>query len=185
VSVELQPIGPHRRAVLENLFQLYVHDFSDFMAAQVELGEDGRFPPYPPLDHWFEGAQDRPASLIRVEGRIAGFVLVNRISHSGLPLDWNVAEFFVVRKYRRGGVGMAAAHRLWRDLPGRWEAAVARRNTPALGFWRRAIADFEGVAGIEELDIQNEHWNGPVLRFVSPVTQKTDALRAGAQAPNP
>ena len=163
--VELEPIGAPERPVLENLFQLYVHDFSDFMASQVELGDDGRFPPYPPLAAYFEGRHDHRPFLIRVDENLAGFVLVNRTSHSGLPLDWNVAEFFVVRKYRRGGIGTQAAHLTWDMLSGRWEAAVARLNTPALGFWRRAVAKYPPACEVEELDRNDELWNGPVLRF--------------------
>ncbi|HEY3694883.1 MAG TPA: acetyltransferase, partial [Phenylobacterium sp.] len=45
-----------KRQTVENLFQLYVHDFADFwVTRQIELGEDGRFPPYPPLAaYWSE-----------------------------------------------------------------------------------------------------------------------------------
>lgn len=162
--VALEPIGP-RRAALENLFQLYVHDFSDFMASQVDVGEDGRFPPYPPLSAWFDGTEDHPGFFIRVGGTLAGFVLVNKISHSGLPLDWNVAEFFVLRKYRRDGIGAAAAHAVWAQFPGQWEAAVARRNLPALAFWRRAVSTYPGAHEIDELDVMSELWNGPIVRF--------------------
>lgn len=163
-AVTLDPIDPARRPVLENLLQLYIHDFSDFLASQRELEDDGRFPPFP-LDGWFEGAADRRPFFIRVDGRLAGFVLANRSSHSGRPVDWNVAEFFVVRKHRRGGVGTAAAHRLWRMFPGVWEAAVARRNLPALSFWRRTVETCPGVSQIEEGDYATEDWNGPILRF--------------------
>jgi predicted acetyltransferase len=164
-DVTLEKAGPERRATLENLFQLYVHDFSDFMAPgnQVDLQEDGRFPPYPPLEaYWREPGHE--VLLIRVAGALAGFALVNPFAHSGLPIDFSVAEFFVARNHRRAGAGFAAATELIRARPGLWEAAVARRNTSALPFWRRVA---EAVAGsaVEELDRDDAHWNGAILRF--------------------
>jgi hypothetical protein len=41
-----------QRPALENLFQLYIHDFSEQWAdrAEGEIEEDGRFAPYPYLE---------------------------------------------------------------------------------------------------------------------------------------
>jgi predicted acetyltransferase len=73
-----------------------------------------------------------------------------------------MAEFFVVRKHRRGGVGSAAMAAIVARYPGLWEAAVARRNVQALPFWRRIAAQ---NAEVEELDLDTAAWNGPILRF--------------------
>jgi len=164
-DVTVESAGPGYRPALENLFQLYVHDFSDFMAPgkQVDVGEDGRFPPYPPLAaYWRE--PDHEVLLIRAGGALAGFALVNREAHSGEPCDFSMAEFFVMRKYRRGGVGMAAALQVVGARPGQWDIAIARRNTAALAFWRRVAAAVAGAA-VEELDRDDGLWNGWILRF--------------------
>jgi hypothetical protein len=62
--------------------------------------------------------------LIRADGHIAGFALLNQWSALDRPLDRAVAEFFVVRKYRLACVGTRAAHRVFRRYPGRWEIPV-------------------------------------------------------------
>lgn len=163
--VELERAGPERRETLANLFQLYTHDFSEQWAGegQGDLGEDGRFAPYPYLDsYWTEG--DREPLLIRAGGKLAGFALVNAFAHSGLPTDFSMAEFFVARKYRRAGVGLAAAAEIIRARPGQWEIAVARKNVAAQPFWRRAAATV-AVGGIDELDRADDRWNGLILRF--------------------
>ena len=55
--VTLEPAGDRREAVA-NLFQFYVHDFADYWETRrVELQEDGRFPPYPWLDAFWEDPQ--------------------------------------------------------------------------------------------------------------------------------
>jgi predicted acetyltransferase len=157
---------PGQRVALENLFQLYVHDFSEQWVgtSRGELGEDGRFPPYPHLDsYWRE--EGRVPLLIRADGRLAGFALLNRFARLRPDPDHAVAEFFVVRKHRRTGVGRAAAHAIFDRYPGLWEAAVARKNVAALAFWRRAISAHPRVSDLEETDMTTSEWNGPVMRF--------------------
>ncbi|WP_297697292.1 GNAT family N-acetyltransferase [Phenylobacterium sp.] len=154
-----------KRAVVENLFQFYVHDFADFWEARrTDFGEDGRFGSYPPLAaYWTEpGAQPY---LIRADGRIAGFALIDRHAHSGLPTDFNMGEFFVARHYRREGVGRAAALAAICPRRGLWELAVARRNTGALAFWRGVAAQI-ATGAVDERDQDDDRWNGAILRFV-------------------
>ena len=162
MEITLEPAGD-RRATVENLFQLYVHDFSDLWETRrVEFGEDGRFPDYPPLAaYWTEpGAEP---FLIRADGRIAGFVLIDRHSHSGEPCDFNMGEFFVARPYRREGVGRAAALQTIEARKGLWEIAVARANVGALAFWRGVATSLS--PGVDELDRNDDHWNGAILRL--------------------
>jgi predicted acetyltransferase len=165
-KVELEPAGPERRETLANLFQLYTHDFCDYWIGQPhgELGEDGRFEPYPLDSYWAE--PDREALLIRADGKLAGFALVNTFAHSGLPTDYSMAEFFIARKYRRAGVGQAAAVDIVRARPGQWDIAVTRRNEPAKPFWRWVAAAC-AVDEVQELDRDDDLWNGLILRFRS------------------
>ena len=164
-AVEIVPATTLQRAALENLMQLYIHDFSEHWAgrSEGELHEDGRFTPYP-LDAYWSEASHVPL-LIRCGSSLVGFALLNANSHTGRPVDRNVAEFFVARKYRRSGAGTAAAHAVFARYPGQWEAAVARRNVAALAFWRKTIAACPHAFGREEHDINDAHWNGPVIRF--------------------
>ena len=164
-DVTLHPIAAGQRPMLENLFQLYTHDFSDFWSGREdgELQEDGRFAQYSCLDSYWTDA-DRTPLAIRANGHVAGFALINTFAHSGLPVDFSVAEFFVVRKHRRAGVGQAAACAVICARAGQWEVAVARRNTAALPFWRRVASSIAG-SGVEEFDRDGELWNGPILRF--------------------
>jgi len=161
MDVALERAAPAEAAILQNLLQLYTHDFTEFWDGGV-LGPDGRFQDYA-LATYFE----RPgweALLIRAQGAPAGFALVNDQPHSGLPADRSVAEFFVARPYRRQGLGQRAAHALFGAAPGLWEVAVARRNIPAQAFWRRAI-DAAARDWVETFDLAGPDWNGPVFRF--------------------
>ena len=164
-KVELERAGPERRETLANLIQLYTHDFSDFWTDRPDgdLREDGRFEDYLYLDSYWTDA-DREPLLIRADGALAGFALINTFAHSGLPADFSVAEFFVARKYRRAGVGQAAAGQIIRARPGQWDIAVARRNLAAQPFWRR-VAATTATGPVDELDKADDLWNGLILRF--------------------
>jgi predicted acetyltransferase len=165
-DIDLAPARADEKPVLANLMQLYTHDFSEHWAGMPdgELQDDGRFPAYPYLDtYWSDPA--RVPLFIRCEGALIGFALVNDVGHGSRPVTRNMAEFFIVRKHRRGGMGMAAARAIFSRWPGTWEAAIARRNVAALAFWRKAIAGHPLVSAIEEEDIKSDAWNGPVIRF--------------------
>jgi len=163
--VELTRFPVERRPVLTNLMQLYLHDFSEFAAIGTpygEVGADGRFG-YERLESYWE-TEERMPLAIEADGRPAGFVLVNRWSALDRPLDHAVAEFFVLRKYRRHGVGSRAARRLFASFPGRWEVAVAAYNRPALLFWRAAI---RAATGREAAEVAGDgrRWTGTVFCF--------------------
>jgi predicted acetyltransferase len=153
-----------RRATVENLFQFYVHDFAEFWETRrVDFAVDGRFPTYAPLAAYWSEPGAEPL-LVMANGQLAGFVLINRRSHSGQRCDFNMDDFWIARHYRREGVGRAAARLSMQGRPGLWEIAIARRNLPAQAFWR-GVADEVASGPVEEHDQQDGKWDGPVLRL--------------------
>ncbi len=166
-TLAIVPADRERGArAIANMMQLYMHDFSEFWAGEArgELGPDGRFPDYPLQTYW-SGDRRRVPLLIERAGAPVGFALLNDHAHSGLPADWSMAEFFIVRKHRRGGTGTAAARLIFSAYPGQWDVAVARRNTAAHAFWGRAIASHPQASAHEELDRDDVLWNGAIFRF--------------------
>lgn len=133
--------------LLANLLELYVHDLSEVFP--IELKADGRFG-YDNLPlYWSEPGRRFPF-LIRYGTRIVGFVLVTRGSPaSDDPEVFDIAEFFVLRRYRRSGVGRRAAFLLWDRFPGRWIVRVSEGNTKALPFWEGVIAEYTNGAATE------------------------------------
>ena len=78
-------------------------------------------------------------------GNLAGLALVKQGSEvSGNLTVWDMAEFFVLRGYRRRGIGTQVAHEVWRRFLGPWEVRVMESNVSAHYFWERAIAKFTG-----------------------------------------
>jgi hypothetical protein len=97
MNIEVAPATIAERPILRHLMELYQYDFSEFDGA--DLTPIGLYD-YPYLDHyWVE--PERSPFLIRVDGNLAGFVLVARYNYlTRLKDNWVMAEFFIMRKYR-------------------------------------------------------------------------------------
>jgi predicted acetyltransferase len=169
VTITLIPAAETERPILRSLMELYLYDFSEFDLA--DIGPHGLYE-YPYLDHYWTDPWRHPF-LIRVEERLAGFVLVTRYNYLTGEVDpaqgaaWVIAEFFIMRRYRRQGVGEAVARQVFVRFPGPWQVAQIRENTPATAFWRKVIARY--TAGhYQEHQLDDEHWCGPLQIFKSP-----------------
>jgi predicted acetyltransferase len=139
-DVYLLRATPESAPLLCNLLELYIHDMSPFFP--VELGPDGRFG-YKKLPLYWSEPELRQAFFIRYGSRLAGFALATRGSPaSDNPEDLDVAEFFILRSYRRLGIGCQAAAALWDALPGRWVVRVSKANQSGLSFWIKAISQY-------------------------------------------
>jgi predicted acetyltransferase len=107
---------------------------SEFLPLQP--GPDGRFGYARLALYWSEPAT-RWAFLIRCDEKVAGFALVTRGSPgSDDPEALDVAEFFVLRRHRRSGIGREAAVALW-ITPGHWSSASPKRTAQASRSERR------------------------------------------------
>jgi predicted acetyltransferase len=163
VNVKIVPALPAQEPILANLLELYRYDFSEFV--EIELGADGRFGyKHLPL-YWQESA--RHPFLVMANDRVAGFVFVcqgSEISHA--PDVWDIAEFFIMRGFRRLGVGMRVAQEIWQKFPGKWEVRVMGRNHQAKVFWERAIERFLGKT-IEPMLLEKDGESWYVFSFES------------------
>ena len=143
MNVQISAAAPEDRARLGALFELYAYDFSEILG--LDVGDDGRFRA-PALDAYWTDPR-RHAFLIRVDERLAGFALVQERSRlTGKEAVCDVAEFFVMRRYRRHGIGDRAARWLFDWFRGRWEVRQKAENEAATAFWRRVIDSVLGRA---------------------------------------
>ena len=163
MRIEVAEAGERDRPTLENLLQFYLYDFTPFY--EWDVGEDGRFGGGLLDGCWTEDY--RHPFLVRVDGRLAGFAIVDRRSHfTGQDDVWDMGEFFVLRRYRGKGVGEHVARLLFDRFRGRWEVRELRKNEPAQAFWRAVIGRY--TAGRFEEELRNDTlWRGPVQRFES------------------
>jgi predicted acetyltransferase len=161
--VSLRSAAREEQPLLENLMQLYAYDWSELRDADV--GDDGRFAAMELAPYWLDAW--RHPLVIRVEEKLAGFALVlERSRLTGSSGVFDMAEFFVLRRYRRRGVGMAAACAAFDRFKGPWEVRQRDENGAATAFWRRAIGGYT-QGHFEELRWNAAEWTGPVQRFTA------------------
>jgi predicted acetyltransferase len=164
-SVSVSNAERAQAPIIQNLMQLYTHDFSEFWGgtSRGDLNAQGLFAAYPLDEYWSEARW--AAMLIWCDRLLAGFCLVNDRTHSGLEAQRNMAEFFILRKHRGRGVGRLAAETIFSQQPGLWEVAVARKNAHAREFWRKTLKGSAKCSSFQELDLNDARWNGPIFRF--------------------
>lgn len=138
MNFSIVPVNPKLREALDHLMQFYIYDFSEFLDFDVE--ENGQYSPYP-LDEYFEEGNQQFAYVIKREEKYAGFVLVRLIEDVGVP-HYSIAEFFVLKKYRREGIGKAVAADIFSRHKGPWEVHQIENNTGAQIFWKKAIDEY-------------------------------------------
>jgi len=138
---------------------------STFPTDGADLNPAGLYD-YPYLDHyWVE--PERTPFLVRVDSNLAGFVLVSRYNYlTGMKDTWVMAEFFILRRYRRQGIGEYVARFIFSQLPGDWQVGQILENSPAITFWRKVISRFT-QGDFQEHQLDNENWRGPVQAFTS------------------
>jgi predicted acetyltransferase len=141
-QVTLERATPAAAALLSNLLELYMHDLSEIFP--IDLDADGRFG-YDHLPLYWSEPDTRHAFLIRRGADVLGFALATRGSPAtDDPTDLDVAEFFVLRRYRRSSVGRQAAFALWDRLPGNWVVRVSEANRAGLPFWGKIVGAYTG-----------------------------------------
>ena len=157
---ELRPAALADRLPISRMLELYQHDLSD--VSDQDLDSDGQYG-YPLEKCWFNPRCN--ALVFLVAGKYAGFALVD----DSVSLQENehcLTQFFVVKKYRRQGIGSEAAKRVFDLIRGRWEVGQMRRNIPAQAFWRRVINEYTGGHFVEH-ELVDEDWDGLLQCFES------------------
>ncbi len=135
-SLSFQRASSNERALLENLTQFYCYDFSEVLDLHVD--DDGRFGGVDLTPYWVD--EWRHPFLLRIDEKLAGFALISERSKiTGTSGVFDVTEFFVLRRFRRHGVGRAAAFAAFDRFGGRWEVRQREENPSATAFWRRTI----------------------------------------------
>lgn len=147
MKVELKQVLEDEKEILKNLLEKYDYEFSQWDRRDVNsLGLYG----YRYLDYYWN-EDKRWAYFILVEGKLAGFVMVIDLPEvDDRDTDFQMAEFFVMYKYRRLGVGKQAFFKVLDIHKGRWQLKRHPANLASVHFWNRVISEYTN--GNYELD---------------------------------
>jgi predicted acetyltransferase len=142
--MELLRVSFENKIILRNLMELYQYDMSQYEEERDnDVNEYGLFD-YKYLDHyWTE--EGRHPFFVMISGKLAGFVLVREITVAGdSSSKYSMAEFFILRKYRRQGIGKEVAYIVFKMFKGKWSVSWLNKNLPAKTFWTGIISEYTG-----------------------------------------
>ncbi|HIJ73240.1 MAG TPA: GNAT family N-acetyltransferase [Candidatus Hydrogenedentes bacterium] len=138
--------------IILNLIDYYIYDMSK--SAGWECNAEGRFagcddsreywqthhPETQPSARWPEGRRGHPF-IVRSPSGVAGFALIREMGDDP-DVDYDMAEFFIVGKYQRRGIGRHVACAIFDMFRGRWSVRQLVANIPAKEFWKAVVSDY-------------------------------------------
>lgn len=134
MDIELERVPFEKRDALFRLLQYSL--FEESLTDLNEMNDEALFD-YPWFDAYFTEPQ-REACFIRERDtrKLLGFAMV-REHEDGRH---SIAEFLVIPKYRRQGVGSQAARACFALHGGLWEVKPAYGSESAKQFWQKVIS---------------------------------------------
>lgn len=121
-----------QKDLFDRLVQLYAYDYSEMYP--TKLGPDGVFPVDAGFaELWTDTA--RHTRIMMVNDEAAGFGIVRQAANGTFHME----HFFVVRKFRRVGLGRLAAYHFFKMFSGHWSVKQIAANPKAQKFWRSVI----------------------------------------------
>ena len=163
MNLILKEVRIEDKQVLRNLLELYQYDFSEF--DQADLNSHGLYG-YTYLDQYWTEKGRHPYFII-IDGKLAGFVMVNDFCYLCKPGEAkSISEFFVMKKYRRMGVGESAARKVFNLFPGKWEIRQHPENKPSMEFWEKVVSEITRE-DYRKLEAVTEGWTGQALIFTN------------------
>jgi predicted acetyltransferase len=95
----------------------YDYEFSQY--ENIDVNDIGLYG-YNYIDHyWTE--ENRYAFFIKINGKLAGFIMVNNIDETEMKTNFSMAEFFIMYKYKRLGIGAYAVKNIFEKFKGKWK----------------------------------------------------------------
>ncbi len=152
MNTEIFAVPYEKKHILRNMLEIYLHDMSEFDDEEdrLELNKAGLYG-YKYLDYYWTEAGRYPY-LITVDGNLAGFALIRTLKQNDLTFE--VAEFFILKKYRNSGVSKLFITELFSLHQGNWIINTPIKNIPAQRFWRK-IANGESKGEFKEYLIED------------------------------
>jgi predicted acetyltransferase len=138
MEISIIQVPVNEKEILRNLMEKYLYEFTQYDNLGVNnLGLCG----YDYIDqYWTE--ENRFAYFIRVDGWLAGFMMVNDVKEINVDTNYSMAEFFVIYKYRKSGVGTYAVNYALNKFKGKWQIRYHPKNITSKNFWNKIVNEY-------------------------------------------
>ena len=139
MNITIKKIKREEKNILKNLWQKYVYEYSQYSGN--EMNNNGLFSEGIIDLYWI--AKDFFPYFIRVNGKLIGFLLIDN-DYPGFSdeVDFNLANFFIIYKYRRNGIGKYVINHIFNKYKGKWKLLYHPKNKVAKLFWLKTINEY-------------------------------------------
>lgn len=140
-ETNLIPATLNDHPIIQNMARFYVYDMSEYLGKEKgwEIPADGLYECIDFKKYW-EDKNSFPF-IVRYKNEIVGFVIIDK-KGSSAEIDFNMAQFFILRKFKTKGIGKYVAQKCFKEFPGIWEVMVLPGNEGAYRFWRATIKHY-------------------------------------------
>lgn len=165
LNIELEKIENKNDLRLKRLLQLYQYDWSE-ISSKGKLNGQGLYN-YIRLNRFWRHPESK-AYLFKVDGELAGFVMIKKYSYLENEKPVNcLDEFFIMRKFRKQKIGTEVAIKIFNMIPGSWQVSETVENKIAQKFWKKVISIYTN-GNYKEIISNTKLWQGPIQTFQSP-----------------
>lgn len=134
MTITLQLASEKEKAILQNLYSLYLHDLSKF-TTNLDIREDGSFY-FEELDLFWKEEGLSPY-FIKYNDSIIGFILLLERPFLKKENDFGINDIFILNKYKCKGLAGKALVKLFAEKHGRYFVMELVENIPAVSFWKK------------------------------------------------
>lgn len=155
MSFEIYEVKENEKQIILNLMQLYTYELSflEDETTNFQLLDTGLYAISKYIElYWQE--ENRHPYLLKYNGKLAGFVL-ERFNEENFN---EIAEFFVINKYRKMGAGTFMAKEMFNRYKGRWEIRTLLKNKKAQEFWKKVVKEVSNGKYEEKLIRNNSRY---------------------------
>lgn len=155
MTFELYEVKESDKDIILNLMQLYTYELSFYEdeTTNFNMMDNGLFAMSKYIDmYWTK--ENRHPYILKCDDKLAGFVLT-RFNENNM---YEVAEFFILNKYRYIGAGKFMANEVFNKYKGSWEVRTLLKNERAQNFWRSIIKDYTNNNFEEKLIRDNSRY---------------------------
>lgn len=153
ITIIIFQASNEEKELLKNFLALYLHDLSEF-TEDLDIDDKGFFE-YDSLDMYYDHKSLIPL-LYKVNNTYAGFILLNKPPYTPEGVDYNINEFFILKKFRGKSIARKVIKELFRLFPGKYIVVQLRDNIPAINFWYKVYKENNLKYKENEINLSNE-----------------------------
>lgn len=142
-KVQLVLLKPEDLPRAQRMARFFLYDMLEYMGSNPRWSfpESGYYECQTLKEFFINIGKDAFPYFVIYNGELAGFILIDR-KHVYPGTQYNLSEFFILRKFKGQGLGRYVAEQVFNKHPAIWEVQQMVENCAAIRFWEKVITKY-------------------------------------------